>query len=182
LLWHIIVEISDANNISRQEAVKRLFKEIEDHYDDVLGLESRKHELEAEVSNLGREKLNLVAYLNAFRKFGGPFEKLLGIMNSTSPEEVNLLIDKLYSVGGVRPAIEKLSNKLALALSSLLVSHQTNALANTNTNNNKHNDGHGNNSKTEKSLTSESARLSITYQENSTTDKAAGDKIAGLSG
>ena len=36
--------------------------------------------------------------------------------------------------------------------------------------------------KTEKSITSESAHLSITYQENRTTGKPTGDKIAGLSG
>jgi len=174
-LWHTIVEVSDANNISREDAVKRFFKEIEDHYDDILGFKLRKHELEAEVNDLGRQKLKLVAYLNAFRKFGGPFEKLLGIMNSTSPEEVNLLIDKLHRVGGVRTAIEILSNKLTLS-----VRHETNALLNTNTNNNK-NDGDGNNSKTEKSITSESAHLSITYQENSSTGQLASDKIAGLS-
>src|ERR1041385_7359818 len=103
-----------ANNISREDAVKGFFKEIENHYDDILGLRSKKHELEAEINDLGSQKLKLVAFLNAFTKFGGPFEKLLGIMNSTSPEEVSLLIDKLYSVGGVSSAIEKLSAKLTL--------------------------------------------------------------------
>ncbi len=49
-LWHTIVEISDANNISREDAVKRFFKEVDNHYDDILGFKSRKHELEAEVS------------------------------------------------------------------------------------------------------------------------------------
>jgi hypothetical protein len=99
-------------------------------------------------------------------------------MNSTSPEEVNLLIDKLYSVGGVRPAIEKLSTNLTLS-----VGHETNALLNINTNNNNNtnNDGDGSNSKTEKTITSELAHLSITYQENSTTGQPAGDKIVGLS-
>jgi predicted nucleic acid-binding Zn-ribbon protein len=176
-LWHTIVEISDANNISREDAVKRFFKEVDNHYDDILGFKSRKHELEAEVNDLGQQKLKLVVYLNAFRKFGSPFEKFLGIMNSTSPDDVNLLFDKLDSVGGVRTAIKKLSNKLTL--SSLLVHHETNALSNTNTNANKNNDGDGNSSNTEKSITSESAHLSITYRENSTTGKPAGDKIAG---
>jgi len=98
-LWHTIVEISDANDISREYAVRTFIKEFDDHYDDILGLKSRKHKLEVEVSDLGQQKLNLVAYLNAFGKFGGHFEKLLGIINSTSPEaeEVNLLFDKLYS-------------------------------------------------------------------------------------
>lgn len=175
-LWHTIVEISDANNISREDAVKGFFKEIENHYDDILGLKSRKHELEAEVNDFGRQKLKIVAYLNAFTKFGGPFEKLLGIMNSTSPEEVNLLVDKLYSVGGVRTAIEKLSTELTLS-----VGHETNALLNTNTNNSNNNDSDGNNSKTEKSITSELAHLSITYQESSTAGQPASDKTARLS-
>jgi predicted nucleic acid-binding Zn-ribbon protein len=151
-LWHTIVEIAEANNISREDAVKRFITEINDHYDDILGLKSKKHELEAEINDLGSQKLKLVAYLNAFSKFGGPFEKLLGIMNSTSPEEVSLLIDKLYSVGGVSSAIEKLSAKLTLS-----VGRDTN-------------DGSigDNNSKVEKSITSEFAHLSIAYQENST--------------
>jgi hypothetical protein len=36
-LWHTIVEISDANNISREDAVKRFFKKVDNHYDDILG-------------------------------------------------------------------------------------------------------------------------------------------------
>jgi hypothetical protein len=52
-LWNIIVEISDANNILPEDAVGTFFKEIEDHYDDILGLKSRKHKLEAEVNDLG---------------------------------------------------------------------------------------------------------------------------------
>jgi hypothetical protein len=97
-------------------------------------------------------------------------------MNSTSPEEVNLLVDKLYSVGGVRTAIEKLSTELTLS-----VGHETNALLNTNTNNSNNNDSDGNNSKTEKSITSELAHLSITYQESSTAGQPASDKTARLS-
>jgi predicted nucleic acid-binding Zn-ribbon protein len=165
-LWHTIVEISDANNISIEDAVRRFFKEIEDHYDDILGFESRKHELEAEVNGLGQQKLKIVVWLNAFTKFGGPFEKLLGIMNSTSPEEINLLVDKLYSVGGVRIAIEKLSTEITLS-----VGHETNAILK---------DVDSNNSKAQKNITSELTHLNITYQENSTTVQPANDRTAAV--
>ena len=162
-LWHTIVEIGEANNISREDAVKRFLTEINDHYDDILGLKSKKHELEAEINDLGSQKLKLIAYLNAFSKFGGPFEKLLGIINSTSPEEVSLLIDKLYSVGGVRSAIETLSAKQTLS-----AGRETNALPHTNNNNTNDGSIGDNNSKVEKSITSEFAHLSIAYQENIT--------------
>jgi predicted nucleic acid-binding Zn-ribbon protein len=110
-LWYTIVEISNTNNISREDAVKRLLKEIEDHYDDILGLESRKHELDVEVNDLHRLKLNLSGYLKAFTNFGGPIAKFVNIINNNSPEEVSLLVDKVYMVGGIRTAIEKLSDR-----------------------------------------------------------------------
>jgi hypothetical protein len=97
-------------------------------------------------------------------------------MNSTSPEEFRLLIDMLYSVGGVSSAIETLSAKLTLS-----VGRETNALPPLqHTNNNNTNDGSiaDNNSNAEKSVTSEFAHLSITYQENSTAGQPTSDKIA----
>lgn len=39
LLWRNIYEIADANNIPREEAIKKFFKDVEDHYDDKLGFE-----------------------------------------------------------------------------------------------------------------------------------------------
>jgi len=84
-------------------------------------------------------------------------------MNSTSPEEFRLLIDMLYSVGGVSSAIEKLSAELTLS-----VGRETNALPHTNNNNTNDGSIGDNNSKVEKSITSEFAHLSIAYQENST--------------
>ena len=84
-------------------------------------------------------------------------------MNSTSPEEFRLLIDMLYSVGGVRSAIETLSAKQTLS-----VGRETNALPQTNNNNTNDGSIGDNNSKVEKSITSGFAHLSIAYQENIT--------------
>ena len=95
----------------------------------------------------------------------------------------------MYSVGGVRSAIETLSAKQTLS-----VGRETNALPHTNnnntndgsihTNNNNTNDGsiggNNNSGKAEKSVTSEFAHLSITYQENSTAGQPTTDKTAVL--
>lgn len=57
-LWHILVKISTANNISSQEVGKKFLKDIEDQYDDKVGFENNiralkmeKEEIEAEVPN-----------------------------------------------------------------------------------------------------------------------------------
>jgi hypothetical protein len=44
LLWHTIYEIDDTNNIPREDAIKKFFRDVEDHYDD-------KHGLKEEVNN-----------------------------------------------------------------------------------------------------------------------------------
>jgi hypothetical protein len=114
-LRNTILEISDANNIPGEDAVKRFFKEIEEHYDDILGLESRKHKLQEQVKDLDQQKFKLSAYLNAFPKLGAPIAKLLGISNN-GPEEFSSLVDKVYNVGGIRAAIEKLSAQPVLVV------------------------------------------------------------------
>jgi hypothetical protein len=38
LIGHTINEITEANNISCDQAVQKFFKDVEEHYDDKLGL------------------------------------------------------------------------------------------------------------------------------------------------
>jgi hypothetical protein len=56
LLWNIILEIAAANNIPREQAVSKFFKDIEQQYDDKLGFESKIDKLQVEVNKLNREK------------------------------------------------------------------------------------------------------------------------------
>jgi hypothetical protein len=170
-LQNTILEISDANNIPIEDAVKRFFKEVEEHYDGILGLGSKKQGLQEEVKDLDQQQFKLFSDLNAFPKFGAPIAKLLGISNS-GPEEFSSLVDKIYMVGGAKNAIEKLS-----AQPMLIVDGKS--LPNTNNNND---------SQPEKSTIKKLADCSIASLGNSSssgngssTDQLANDKAAVLS-
>ena len=161
-LWHTVIEISNANNIPKEDAVKKFFNDTEKHYDDILGLESRKHELQEEVKDLGQQKFKLFFVLNAFPKVGAPIAKLLGISNN-GPEQFSLLVDKVYMVGGIKAAIEKLSAQPMLIA------------AGKSPNNNYDDD------QTEKSTTRKLTDPSITNQSNSSTDESLNDNTAVMS-
>jgi hypothetical protein len=112
LLRHTIVEIAYANNMSREDAGKKFFKDIEEHYDDKLGFESNIHGLQEEIDNLNQRKLKLLADLSAFPKLGAAVAKLFSIDgNNNSIEDFDLLIGKVRMAGGIRAAIEKLSGQ-----------------------------------------------------------------------
>jgi hypothetical protein len=112
LLWQTIVEIAYANNMSREDAGKKFFKDIEEHYDDKLGFESNIHGLQEEIDNLNQRKLKLLADISAFPKLGAAVAKLFSIDgNNNSVEDFDLLIDKVRMAGGTRAAIEKLNGQ-----------------------------------------------------------------------
>jgi hypothetical protein len=112
LLRHTIVEIAYANNISKEDAGKKFFKDIEEHYDDKLGFESNIHGLQEEIDNLNQRKLKCLADISAFPKLGAAVAKLFSIDgNNNSIEDFDLLIDKVRMAGGIRAAIAKLSGQ-----------------------------------------------------------------------
>ena len=150
---------------SREDSAKRFFKEIEEYYDDILGLESRKQKLEVEVDDLGQRKLNLSAAISVLTKPGGPFAKLIDIAANNSPEEVILLADKVHMVGGIKTAMEKLSAQPTLATDS-----KTPFLSNSDSKNDIA-DG-----QPEKNTTIKLAHVSMVYQHNiSSADQSNND-------
>jgi hypothetical protein len=58
LLWDMIGEISDANQISHREAVPKFFKDIEEQYDSKVGFEKKVYEKRGELALINRELAN----------------------------------------------------------------------------------------------------------------------------
>jgi hypothetical protein len=58
LLWQMIGEISDANQISHLEAVPKFFKDIEEQYDSKVGFEKKVDEKRGELAIINRELTN----------------------------------------------------------------------------------------------------------------------------
>jgi hypothetical protein len=112
-LWNTILEIAAANNIPREHAVAKFFKDIEQHYDDKLGFESKIEKLQIEVNKLGKQELQLLGEINAVPILGIGVVKLLNLhhdnSNSSSIEEIELLLDQVLKCGGIKAAINKLS-------------------------------------------------------------------------
>jgi hypothetical protein len=55
ILWHIITEIAEANNISSDDAVQKFFKDVEEQYDDKLGFESKLDKLRSDAVYFNQE-------------------------------------------------------------------------------------------------------------------------------
>ena len=58
LLWDMIGEISDANQISHQEAVPKFLKDIEEQYDFKVGFEKKVNEKRGELAIINKELSN----------------------------------------------------------------------------------------------------------------------------
>ncbi|MGN6349275.1 MAG: hypothetical protein ACTHLL_05965, partial [Candidatus Nitrosocosmicus sp.] len=58
LLWQMIGEISDANQISHLEAVPKFFKDIEEQYDSKVGFEKKVNEKRGDLAIINRELTN----------------------------------------------------------------------------------------------------------------------------
>jgi hypothetical protein len=111
LLRNTILEVAEANNIPRKDAGKRFFKDVEEHYDDKLGFESKINKLVDEVNNLNQQKLKLFAELNAIPKLAPLVVKLFGIQGNNSIEDFDLLIDQVQKAAGIRASIKKLGTQ-----------------------------------------------------------------------
>jgi hypothetical protein len=112
LLWNTILEIAAANNIPREQAVSKFFKDIENEYDDKLGFQSKIDKLQIEVNKLGQRELKLLGEINAIPRLAIGVVKLLNMHHDDSKnsiEEIELLIDQVQRCGGINAAINKLS-------------------------------------------------------------------------
>ncbi|HET7284441.1 MAG TPA: hypothetical protein VFI70_07120 [Nitrososphaeraceae archaeon] len=112
LLWNTILEIASANNIPREQAVSKFFKDIEQQYDDKLGFESKIDKLQVEVNKLNRQELKLLGEINAIPRLGLALLKLFNMNddnNNNIDEEIEVLIDKVRKSGGIKAVIRKLN-------------------------------------------------------------------------
>jgi hypothetical protein len=111
LLWNTILEIAAANNIPREQAVSKFFKDIEQQYDDKLGFESKIDKLQVEVNKLNLQELRLLGEINAIPRLGLALLKLFNMNddNNNIDGEIELLIDKVRKSGGIKTAIRKLN-------------------------------------------------------------------------
>lgn len=106
-------EIAFANDIPAKKAVKKFLTDIEEQYDKKLGFESKIEKLKTEANKLGRQELQLLSEISAIPNLGIGVVKLLNLHhdnnNSSNIEEIELLIDQVLKCGGIKTAINKLS-------------------------------------------------------------------------
>jgi hypothetical protein len=76
-LAYTIREIAGANNISFEFAIQKFFNDIDEHYDDKLGLQSKVDKLKVEVNRLNQEYNRLSAELSLFPRIGPTLLRLL---------------------------------------------------------------------------------------------------------
>jgi predicted nucleic acid-binding Zn-ribbon protein len=131
LLWNIVNEIADANNIPIQEVKLKFFTDIEEQYDKKLGFENKLEKLKVEVNKLNQELTRSRIELSGLQLVGPALSKLIqsglkeqDIINMASIFEkyffvgidrqqssLSSLISELDKYGGFRSAIEKLSKE-----------------------------------------------------------------------
>jgi prefoldin subunit 5 len=131
LLWNIVNEIADANNIPIQEVKLKFFTDIEEQYDKKLGFENKLEKLKVEVNKLNQELTRSRLELSGLQLVGPALSKLIqsglkeqDIINMASIFEkyffvgidrqqssLSSLISQLDKYGGFRSAIEKLSEE-----------------------------------------------------------------------
>ena len=138
-LWHTIREIAAANNILLGEAVQKFLKDIDEQYDDKLGLQFEKDKLQAEVNRLIQEEARLRTQLSILPSIGPLLIRLsqsgvreqdivdiaellkndTGVISSNSSskgsvgiKEIQSLIAELRTYGSIKSTIEKLSQKV----------------------------------------------------------------------
>src|SRR5215207_3995462 len=141
-LWHTVREITAANNIPQEEAVQKFLKDIDEQYNDKLGLESKVDKLQAEVNRLIQEEARLRTQLSILPLIGPLLVRLsqsgvreqdivdiaellkndAGVSNSSSNssngkgsvgiKEIQSLIAELRTYGSIKSTIEQLSQKV----------------------------------------------------------------------
>jgi hypothetical protein len=133
LLWHIICEIAYANNIPREDAVRKFFKDVEE-YDDKLGFESKVRSMQEELNHLDQKKTKLLTEINVIPQLALALGKLLSVGDNNSIEDIKLLVDQIRRAGGIKEATDKLTSQ------STTCDHKPSALLSKNTNYNSNPD------------------------------------------
>jgi hypothetical protein len=107
LLWHTIREIAEANNIPLDQAPQKFYKDIEEQYDDKLGLELKINELRSEIStvsiNLNASRTALLAQPLVASSLQRLFSK--GVVEQDIVEFANLF-DRSYDDSSYKSTIE----------------------------------------------------------------------------
>jgi uncharacterized small protein (DUF1192 family) len=110
LLWHTIREIAEANNIPLDQAPQKFYKDIEEQYDDKLGLELKINELRSEIStvsiNLNASRTALLAQPLVASSLQRLFSK--GVVEQDIVEFANLL-DRSYNDSAHKSTMDKQS-------------------------------------------------------------------------
>ena len=132
LLWHTIKELAYANNIPREDAVRKFFKDVEDHYDDKLGFESKVGNMQEELNHLDQKKTKLLIEINVIPQLALVLAKLLSVDDNNNIEDIKLLVDQIREAGGIREARYKLTNQSIIGDRKSSVSLSGNSIHNNN--------------------------------------------------
>jgi hypothetical protein len=136
-LRNTIREIAGANNITLDTAIQKFFKDIDEQYDDKLGLESKIDKLRTEVNRLIQEEARLRMQLSVLQSTGPLLIRLIqrGVSEqdivdiaelltndvditssnnkgSIGIKEIRLLIAELRTYGSIKSSIRQLSQKV----------------------------------------------------------------------
>ncbi len=76
-LWNTILEITEANNISYEEAVSKFIKDIEKNYDDKLGFEKKVKEMKDELALLNNKVINCRTIIQSQPSIGPALSSIL---------------------------------------------------------------------------------------------------------
>ena len=139
-LWHTVREIAVVNNIPLGKAVQKFLKDIDEQYDDKLGLESKVDKLQAEINRLTQEESRLRMQLSVLPSIGPLLIRLsqsgvreqdivdiaellkndTGVSNSNGSnskgsvgiKEIQSLIAELRTYGNIKSTLKQLSQKV----------------------------------------------------------------------
>jgi uncharacterized coiled-coil DUF342 family protein len=121
LLWNIVNEIAEANNIPIENVTSKFITDIEDDYDKKLGFESKLEKLHAEIVKVSQELTLRRTELSTLQLVGPALSKL--IQSGLKEQDIinvayiferyfigidkQSLISELERYGGIRSAIQK---------------------------------------------------------------------------
>ncbi len=101
LLMHTVNEIALANSITRHHAAQKFFKDVEEHYDDKLGFESKLSKLRSDVIYINGELATLRSKLLVQPLVGPVLQRL--IENGVKEQDIIELASIFETYGGSRP-------------------------------------------------------------------------------
>ena len=125
LLWNIVNEIAEANNIPQEMVRLKFITDIEEQYDKKLGFESKLEKLQTEVNNVNQALTRRRIELSTLQLVGPALAKLIqiglreqDIINVASIFETYFtgidrqsLISELDKYGGLKSAMQKLGEE-----------------------------------------------------------------------